>query len=91
MTFEPLDPNRYPCFSLALQAGHQGATFPTVLCAADEVAVELFLNREILFTDIPKVVGQTLEDHHPGNPNDLEEVLASDEWARVRAKEIAQK
>jgi len=91
MTFEPMDPKRYPCFSLALHAGHQGATFPTVLCAADEVAVDLFLNREIRFDDIPKVVGQTLEDHQPGNPNNLEEVLASDEWARIRAREVAQK
>ena len=89
MTFEPMEPERYPCFSLALEAGRQGATYPAVLSAADEVAVELFLGRQIPFTDIPKVVGQTLEDHRPGNAGNLEEVLATDEWARARAREVA--
>ena len=53
LTFKPLDEGRYPCFFLALEAGHRGSTYPAVLSAADEVAVRLFLDRRIGFLDMP--------------------------------------
>jgi len=82
LTFELVDCERFPCLKLALDAGKSGGTYPTVLCAADEVAVELFLAREISFTDIAKMVQKTLEQHKNITQPSLEEILAADAWAR---------
>jgi 1-deoxy-D-xylulose-5-phosphate reductoisomerase len=89
MTFEPLDPPRYPCFTLAVEAGKRGDTYPAVLSAADEVAVQLYLDNRIRFTDIPKIVERTLEAHTPSRADDLEAILGADDWARARALEAA--
>ncbi|MBI2846966.1 MAG: 1-deoxy-D-xylulose-5-phosphate reductoisomerase [Chloroflexi bacterium] len=82
LTFESLDSNRYPCFQLALDAGKKGDTYPSVLAAADEVAVDLFLSRRITFTDIPKLVEDALSQHRPQRSPSLDYILAADEWAR---------
>ena len=82
LTFELVDCERFPCLKLALDAGKSGGTYPTVLCAADEVAVELFLAGEISFTDIAKMVQKTLEQHKNITQPSLEEILAADAWAR---------
>ena len=82
LTFELVDCERFPCLKLALDAGKSGGTYPTVLCAADEVAVELFLAGEISFTDIAKIVQKTLEQHKNITQPSLEEILAADAWAR---------
>lgn len=85
LTFEALDMARYPCFQIALEAGRKGLTYPTVLSAADEVAVELFLSGSIGFTDIPNVLDWVLSKHEPKlNPN-LEDILEVDIWAREAA------
>ena len=89
LTFEPLEPERYPCFNLAVQAGKNGDTYPTVLSAADEVAVERFLEGKIGFTDIHRTVDKVLEDHRPTAGNSLEDIFEADRWARVRAEEVA--
>jgi 1-deoxy-D-xylulose-5-phosphate reductoisomerase len=89
LTFQPLEPGRYPCFSLALQAGKQGGTYPAVLSAADEVAVERFLEGGMGFLDIHRTVDRVLADHQPARGDSLEEVLAADGWARTRAAEVA--
>jgi len=86
LNFEPADPNRFPCLKLAMGAGRQGGTYPAVLCAADEVAVELFLNRRISFIDIAKIVQETLEQHKSIAQPTLEEILAADAWAREYAR-----
>lgn len=89
MTFEPLNPHHYPCFDQAVQAGKQSGTYPAVLTAADEVAVHLFLEGKIAYTDIPKIVGGVLETHVSSSTGSLEDILEADEWARNRAREIA--
>jgi 1-deoxy-D-xylulose-5-phosphate reductoisomerase len=89
MTFEPMDPSRYPCFKLALESGRKGGTYPAVLCAADEVAVQLFLKGGIKFTDIPRVVEKTLDGHRPPQGSSLEEILDADRWARDKALQVA--
>jgi len=86
LNFEPADQNRFPCLKLAMGAGRQGGTYPAVLCAADEVAVELFLNRRISFIDIAKIVQETLEQHKSIAQPSLEEILAADAWAREYAR-----
>jgi 1-deoxy-D-xylulose-5-phosphate reductoisomerase len=82
LNFEPVDYNKFPCLKLAMDAGKSRGTYPAVLCAADEVAVELFLSRRISFTDIAKIVQKTLEQHQNIPQPSLEEILAADDWAR---------
>ena len=89
MTFEPMDPALYPCFPLALEAGRKGGTYPAVLCAADEIAVEQFLEGRLLFTDIPKVVEGVLERHDATPADNLEDILGADKWARTAARDVA--
>jgi len=82
LNFEPVDYEKFPCLKLAMDAGKSGGTYPAVLCAADEVAVELFLSHRISFTDIAKIVQKTLEQHRNIPQPSLEEILAADDWAR---------
>jgi 1-deoxy-D-xylulose-5-phosphate reductoisomerase len=89
LVFVEPPPGRYPCLDLALQAGRQGGTYPAVLCGADEVAVELFLQRRIRFTDIPRLVGAVLERHVPGDERDIEQIIAADAWAREECRRAA--
>ncbi len=88
LNFEPVDYDKFPCLKLAVDAGKSGGTYPTVLCAADEVAVELFLNHRIGFTDIAKIVQETLEQHRNIAQPSLEEILAADDWARECATSL---
>jgi len=86
LNFQPVDYDKFPCLKLALDAGRLGGTYPAVLCAADEVAVELFLNHSISFTDIAGIVQKTLEQHQNTAQPSLEEILAADAWAREHAE-----
>jgi len=82
LSFSPLDRQRYPCFGLALAAAIAGGTAPTVLSAADDVAVRLFLEGRIGFSDISNVVDRALQAHQPlGKPN-LEDVVEVDRRTR---------
>jgi len=85
--FAPPDLRRYPCLGLALEAGRRGGTYPAVLAAADEVAVEHFLGGHIGFMDIPAAIDDTLSAHRGTADASLEAVLAADAWARRRADE----
>ena len=89
LNFEPIDYDRFPCLKLAADAGKSGGTYPAVLCAADEVAVELFLNHTIGFTEIAAIVQETLEQHRSINQPSLEEILAADKWARECAMRVS--
>ena len=89
MTFEPMSSALYPCFSLALEAGRMGGTYPAVLCAADEVAVEHFLQGRLPFPAIPRVVEATLKRHKGAPADNVENILDADLWARSAAEEIA--
>ena len=82
LNFEPVDYEKFPCLKLAMYAGKSGGTYPAVLCAADEIAVELFLGNRISFTDIANIVRKTLEQHRNIPQPSLEEILAADAWAR---------
>jgi 1-deoxy-D-xylulose-5-phosphate reductoisomerase len=82
LNFSEPDLGRYPCLRLALEAGAKGGTWPAVLAAADEVAVEQFLGGQLSFTDIAKVVDSTLSAHAGTADPVLESVLEADRWAR---------
>ncbi len=86
LTFEPPDLTRFSCLRLALEAVERGGTYPAALCAADEVAVELFLSHRIGFLDIAKLVEETLQHHQSINHPSLEEIFAADAWAREYAE-----
>jgi 1-deoxy-D-xylulose-5-phosphate reductoisomerase len=89
LNFEPVDYDKFPCLKLAVDAGKSGGTYPAVLCAADELAVELFLSHRIGFTDIAKIVQKTLEQHQNIAQPSTEEILAADAWARECAASIS--
>ena len=84
LTFEQPDFDLFPCLRLAIEAGKKGGTCPAVLCAADEVAVELFLSQRIKFVDIADYIQRTLEQHQTINQPGIEEIIAADTWAREK-------
>ena len=87
LDFEAPDFRKFPCLELALSAGKAGGTMPTVLSAANEVAVYSFLGHRIRFTDIAKVVEKVLSRHRRAAADSLEVILDADHWARARAEE----
>ena len=87
LTFEELDHGRYPCFDIAIECGTKGHTYPSVLNAADEVAVDLFLKNQIKFTDIPLLVESIISKHSPTPNPSIEEIMMADAWARNLAGE----
>lgn len=91
LEFQPIDYVRFPCLRLAIDAGKSGGTYPAALSAADEVAVELFLNRKVSFTDIAKIVEATLAKHQSVTQPSLEDIMAADSWAREYAAHQAVK
>ena len=87
LNFGTPDMNRYPCLSLALEAGRRGGTFPAVLCAADEIAIQHFLAGHLGFTEIGRVIEGALAAHSgTANPS-LDDVLAADTSARAWAED----
>jgi 1-deoxy-D-xylulose-5-phosphate reductoisomerase len=86
LTFEPPDPARFPCLSLAYHALAAGGTAPAVLNAANEEAVDAFLAGRIGFSDIPAVIHATLERHDGGAAGHIDDVLRADLWARGAAR-----
>ncbi|MEO9935552.1 1-deoxy-D-xylulose-5-phosphate reductoisomerase [Rhodopirellula bahusiensis] len=90
MTLCPADPDRFPALALGFEVARVGGTAGAVVNAANETAVDLFLNGQIRFTDIPEICRRTLLDHdHESSPT-LERLLKLDVWARDRARELAQ-
>ena len=90
LDFRPMEPERYPCFNLALQTAQRGQTYPAVLSAADEVAVNAFLRGQIAFTDIYRVVDSVVNAHTPAPGETLEELTAADAWATAEAERVAE-
>ena len=85
----PSTPARYPCYSLAVEAGRKGGTYPAALSAADEVAVERFLEGRIGFLDIPRVLERVLAKHTSTGGETLEEIMEADRTARLDAEDAA--
>jgi 1-deoxy-D-xylulose-5-phosphate reductoisomerase len=88
LTFEPLDVNRFPSVQLAARAGRAGKTFPAALNAANEEAVEAFLEGRVAFTDISRVVDEVLTQHEPLDATIEENVFEADAQARRLAREV---
>jgi 1-deoxy-D-xylulose-5-phosphate reductoisomerase len=88
LTFEEPDVERFPAIALARRAGELGGTLPAVLNAANEVAVEAFMNRKINFPQITETVRRTMDAHQTVSHPTLEQILAADAWARTTADEV---
>jgi len=88
LDFALADEARYPCLALAREAWHQGGTSMAILNAANEVAVESFLNRQIKFTDIAKLTSKTLEYITTQPAEGLEVILDADQNAREYARQL---
>jgi 1-deoxy-D-xylulose-5-phosphate reductoisomerase len=85
LTFEEPDLERFPAVALARQAGEAGGTMPAVLNAANEVAVEAFVNGRINFPGITQTVRGTMAIHKVVEHPTLEQILEADAWARQAA------
>ena len=85
LDFQAPDDSRFPCLQLARHSAENGGTAPTMLNAANEVAVEAFLNRRIRFTEIASIIDDVLNREAPVAVGCLEDVLAADRCARERA------
>lgn len=86
--FEAPDDSRFPALRLAQNAAQSGGTLPAVMNAANEVAVEAFLNGQITFEKIAQLVESTMERSNIDPANDLDTVLAADQSARIACKEL---
>lgn len=89
LDFSAPEPERYPCLGFAYEALKTGGTAPAALNAADEVAVELFLEGRIPFTGISRVIGEVLGAHQSKEPGSIEDVLEADREARRLARSAA--
>jgi 1-deoxy-D-xylulose-5-phosphate reductoisomerase len=88
MDFEEPNLERFPCLRLAYKAIAAGGTLPTVLNAANEIAVDAFLNRSIRFTDIPVVIERCMDSVEVKAADNLEIILAADKNARTLSNKI---
>ena len=82
LDFEKPDFDRFPCLALAREAMQMGGTATAILNAANEIAVEKFLTGEIRFTDIARIVKETLEVLPNHNADNLQTILDDDNAAR---------
>ena len=86
LTFEEPDLEKFPCLKLAFDAMEAGCTLPAVLNAANEVAVQAFLDEQIPFKEIPEIIRTAMQNHKACEVRELEDVLAADLWAREEAR-----
>jgi 1-deoxy-D-xylulose-5-phosphate reductoisomerase len=89
--FQTPEFDRYPCLQLAMQAGEAAGTYPTVMAAADEIAVQAFLEEQIRFTDIPSLIETVMSAHDSTPDPSLDAIDAADAWARRRVTTALQK
>jgi len=88
LDFEVPNREKFPCINLAYRALEMGGTAPAVLNAADEVVVEAFLDRQIPFTAIPKVIASVLDTHTVKKAESIETIMQADAWARQEARKV---
>ena len=89
--FEPPDPDRFPCLALAYRALRAGGTLPAALNAANEEAVQAFIDERISLTDIPLVIEAVMDGHQTQPASKLTTILAADGSARLAAAVEIQK
>ena len=88
LDFGAADEARYPCLALAREAWHRGGTAPATLNAANEVAVDLFLQGRIKFTGIASLIGKVMQDTATKAADNLDTILSADQAARALALDL---
>ncbi|CUT00599.1 1-deoxy-D-xylulose-5-phosphate reductoisomerase [Candidatus Chrysopegis kryptomonas] len=88
ITFLEPDFEKFECLKIAYEVAKLGGTYPTVLNAANEVAVELFLNRKIKFTQIPEIIKRAIDSHRPKFNPDLDDIFKVDFETRELVKNL---
>jgi 1-deoxy-D-xylulose-5-phosphate reductoisomerase len=89
LTFRAPDLEKFPCLALAYEAARRGGSLPAVLNAANEVAVNAFLEKRVGFDAIPRIVSRTMAVHTVMDHPTLKAIIAADRWARQTAAEQA--
>jgi 1-deoxy-D-xylulose-5-phosphate reductoisomerase len=90
LSFYPPDDGKFPCLRLAYDACRLGSTLPAVLNAANEIAVDAFLERRIGFLDVPRLIEGTMERHSVADQATLANILEADRWAREESQRMIQ-
>ncbi len=88
LTFSEPDENRFPCLRIAYEAFAAGGSVPAVMNAANEIAVEAFLNRKISFLGIPRLIEEVVSLHQSFDVTTIDQVLHADLWSRKQAQEL---
>jgi 1-deoxy-D-xylulose-5-phosphate reductoisomerase len=94
LDFFPID-GKFPCLQLAYEAAKAGGTMPTVMNAANEIAVHLFLKNKIGFLEIPELIKKVMNEHQEvcksktHREPSLATIRESDCWARLEAEKLA--
>ncbi len=91
LVFLKPEAGKFPCLELAYTACRGGGTLPAVLNAANEEAVYGFLEHRLSFTEIPRLIDQTMENHAVISQPGLDDILAADAWARRHTREAIEK
>lgn len=90
LSFYPPDEEKFPCLRLAYRACRKGSTLPSVLNAANEVAVHAFLEEKIAFMEIPRLIETVMDAHEVSPVLTLEAVMEADAWARGEAQRLVE-
>lgn len=88
LTFLKPDLKRFPFLKLSIDVAKKGKTYPCVLNASDEIAVDAFLKGNIKFTDIYKIVSKVVLKHKAVNDPELKDILDADNWARIETEKL---
>lgn len=88
LEFEAPSLDKFPCLKIAYEVAKEGKSYPIVLNASNEVAVDLFLKDKITFGDIEKIISGSLDKHKPAEPHSLEEILQIDKETRDKVGEV---
>ncbi len=88
LSFCKPDHDRFPCLNLGYESLRTGGTMPATMNAANEIAVDAFLNGGMRFTEIAEVIRHTMDAHTPKAVSSLEDALEADRWAREKAESL---
>jgi 1-deoxy-D-xylulose-5-phosphate reductoisomerase len=91
LEFYKPDMKKFPCLQIAYAAGICGGTAPTVLNAADEIAVSAFMQKKVCFIDLPKIIEKVLNIHSVIHNPSLDDILQADLWARTETEKTIER
>ena len=88
LTFEELDKVKYPCFSTVIECAKKGGIYTALINGANDVAVDMFLNNKISYSDIYKALNSVLDDYNKDFTTDLEGLILANEYAKNKVRKL---